>query len=88
MHVLTLGSWPAVLLNPFSVFGNPRCNYNGHTGVCYGEVECLALAGQYGNFCSGLHGLCCLCEPQGGGVAGRVNGIVGGFLGDSGDGDV
>lgn len=49
-----------LLLNPFSILGNPRCDYGGNEGVCYGEVECLALAGQYGNFCSGLTGLCCL----------------------------
>ncbi|XP_064116269.1 transmembrane protease serine 11F-like [Macrobrachium nipponense] len=49
-----------LLLNPFSILGNPPCEYNGADGVCYGEVECLALAGSYGNFCPGLQGLCCL----------------------------
>ncbi|XP_068244687.1 serine proteinase stubble-like isoform X2 [Palaemon carinicauda] len=49
-----------LLLNPFSILGNPPCEYNGVSGVCYGEVECLALAGHYGNFCPGLQGLCCL----------------------------
>lgn len=49
-----------LLLNPFSIFGNPPCEYNGVLGTCYGEVECLALAGTYGNFCPGLQGLCCL----------------------------
>ncbi|KAK4318646.1 hypothetical protein Pmani_010363 [Petrolisthes manimaculis] len=49
-----------LIFNPFSIFSNPRCSYEGDYGACYGEVECLALAGQYGNFCSGLLGLCCL----------------------------
>ena len=51
----------AVILNPFNLFGNPKCFYNGDEGRCYGEVECLALAGNYGAFCPGLLGLCCLC---------------------------
>nr|XP_053633269.1 protein masquerade-like isoform X1 [Cherax quadricarinatus] len=50
----------SVLLNPFNIFGNPLCEYKGVSGTCYGEVECLALAGRFGNFCSGLRGLCCL----------------------------
>ncbi|KAK7070347.1 Tryptase gamma, partial [Halocaridina rubra] len=48
------------IMNPFSIFGNPPCEYRGNSGVCYGAVECLALAGVYGNFCPGLAGLCCL----------------------------
>ncbi|XP_045136457.1 serine proteinase stubble-like isoform X2 [Portunus trituberculatus] len=36
------------------------CTYQGKTGTCYGTVECLALAGTFGNFCRGLSGLCCL----------------------------
>ncbi|XP_042219054.1 serine proteinase stubble-like isoform X2 [Homarus americanus] len=49
-----------LLLNPLNVFGNSVCNYKDEMGSCYGEVECLALAGSFGNFCSGLEGLCCL----------------------------
>jgi len=51
-----------LILNPFSVFGNPSCSHNGDEGRCYGEVECTALAGSYGRFCSGLHGLCCVFQ--------------------------
>lgn len=46
----------------FNLFGNPSCDYEGQSGVCYGEVECLALAGTFGAFCMPLHGLCCLCK--------------------------
>ncbi|KAK8386228.1 hypothetical protein O3P69_010734 [Scylla paramamosain] len=42
------------------IFGYPSCEYQGKSGTCYGTVECLALAGTFGNFCSGLSGLCCL----------------------------
>ncbi|XP_042871424.1 uncharacterized protein LOC122252818 [Penaeus japonicus] len=59
-HHVGMKAESRLLLNPLSVFGNPKCEYGGNEGRCYGEVECLALAGQYGNFCSGLHGLCCL----------------------------
>ncbi|MPC24630.1 Vitamin K-dependent protein C [Portunus trituberculatus] len=41
-------------------FGSSACTYQGKTGTCYGTVECLALAGTFGNFCRGLSGLCCL----------------------------
>lgn len=51
---------PRLLLNPFSILGNPSCMLNQDEGRCYGEVECLALAGNYGPFCDGFRGLCCL----------------------------
>ncbi|CAL4124309.1 unnamed protein product, partial [Meganyctiphanes norvegica] len=58
-----------LILNPFNIFGNPKCSYNENEGVCYGEVECLSLAGTFGNFCDGLlTGICCMflrtCEMR------------------------
>lgn len=50
-----------LLLNPFGILGNQKCRVSsGDEGICHGEVECISLAGNYGNFCSGLQGLCCV----------------------------
>lgn len=53
---------PKLILNPFGLFPSPQCTVtrSGDTGICYGELECLSLAGNYGQFCSGLLGLCCV----------------------------
>jgi len=53
---------PKLILNPFALFGSPQCEVTGtgETGICYGELECLSLAGTYGQFCGGVMGLCCV----------------------------
>jgi len=44
--------------------GNTACDSGGEAGVCYNPLNCLRVAGVFGNNCPGSQGVCCLFYRQ------------------------
>ena len=42
--------------------GRTTCESEGDPGVCFSPLDCLRVAGVFGNNCPGSQGVCCLCK--------------------------
>jgi len=50
----------ARFLSQFATLEQESCHYSGEEGLCMGETECMSVTGNYGDFCGGLRGICCI----------------------------